>query len=398
MNQYIEPIRSALVSFPLVALLITLPYMLMQYRRYGAVLFFRAALVYSFVLYLMCAYFLVILPLPSVEKVRALTSARIQLVPFLEVAELFQKAPVDWAVPATWYRLVWNRSFFQIAANVLMLMPFGIYLRYYFGFSFQKTVLYSFLLSLFFELTQLTGLYGLYPRPYRLADVDDLITNTLGGMLGYAVAPLFMRVLPTREQLDARAYHKGEQVSVTRRAFAALVDVALMALLALVVLFTVPATYPTGKGARDFTLWMFTYYSASIGVYFVLGEWLTGGRSLGKSLLRLRLVDRRTGKRPKLWQCVVRYFVLYLVVAPTPAVILLIILMGSQTGYSLWMVLGCLALLAVYMLFWLLLAIHVLTHDNKLLHDKLSMTQNVSTLRHPFGRHRHKKEQPKLPS
>ena len=58
MSQYIEPVKSALVLFPFVALVLTLPYMLFQYRRYGAVLLLRTAIVYSFVLYLMCAYFL----------------------------------------------------------------------------------------------------------------------------------------------------------------------------------------------------------------------------------------------------------------------------------------------------------------------------------------------------
>ena len=33
--------------------------------------------------------------------------------------------------------------------------------------------IFSFLLSLFFEVTQLTGLYFLYPGSYRLFDVDD---------------------------------------------------------------------------------------------------------------------------------------------------------------------------------------------------------------------------------
>ena len=88
MSQYIEPVKSALVLFPFVALVLTLPYMLFQYRRYGAVLLLRTAIVYSFVLYLMCAYFLVILPLPDVETVGGLTSARVQLIPFREVADL----------------------------------------------------------------------------------------------------------------------------------------------------------------------------------------------------------------------------------------------------------------------------------------------------------------------
>ena len=72
---------------------------------------------------------------------------------------------MDPSRPATWYRLVWNRDFFQIVANVAMFTPLGIYLRYYFGCSLKKTLLFSLLLSLFFELTQLTGLYGYYRGP-----------------------------------------------------------------------------------------------------------------------------------------------------------------------------------------------------------------------------------------
>ena len=45
-------------------------------------------------------------------------------------------------------------------------------------------------LSLTVELTQLTGLWGLYPCPYRQFDVDDLILNTTGVALGFAVVRL----------------------------------------------------------------------------------------------------------------------------------------------------------------------------------------------------------------
>ena len=55
----------------------------------------------------------------------------------------------------------------------------------------MKTMIASFCLSLFFELTQLSGLYFIYPRPYRLFDVNDLVTNTLGGIIGFVVTPLF---------------------------------------------------------------------------------------------------------------------------------------------------------------------------------------------------------------
>ncbi len=45
----------------------------------------------------------------------------------------------------------------------LLVLPFGVYLRYYFKCSFfKKTVLASFYCHYFFELTQLSGLLFLF--------------------------------------------------------------------------------------------------------------------------------------------------------------------------------------------------------------------------------------------
>ena len=101
--------------------------------------------------------------------------------------------------------------------NLLLCLPFGVYLHYYFQKSFGKTLFYTFLLSLFFELTQLSGLYFIYPRGYRLFDVDDLILNTLGGVIGYFVATIFMRVLPSRRKIDDKAYLLGQKISFLKR-------------------------------------------------------------------------------------------------------------------------------------------------------------------------------------
>ena len=60
-----------------------------------------------------------------------------------------------------------------------------------------------------FELTQLSALFGIYPRPYRLCETDDLITNTLGGMIGYWLSRPLTRHLPSRERIDEVAYRRG---------------------------------------------------------------------------------------------------------------------------------------------------------------------------------------------
>ena len=61
---------------------------------------------------------------------------------------------------------------------------------------------------MFLELTQLSGLYGIYPRPYRLFDTSDLINNSLGTLVGFWLTPALVFFLPSRERLDAIAYRK----------------------------------------------------------------------------------------------------------------------------------------------------------------------------------------------
>ena len=79
---------------------------------------------------------------------------------------------------------------------------------------------YTFLLSLFFELTQLTGLYFIYPRPYRLFDVDDLMINMLGGILGYFIMNKLKVLLPSREEIN-----DSVKVSVLRKITSILINI-----------------------------------------------------------------------------------------------------------------------------------------------------------------------------
>ena len=148
----------------------------------------------------------------------------------------------------------------------------------------------------------------IYPRPYRLFDVDDLITNTLGAALGYLAAPLPMKILPSQERLDHVAYRKGERVSIFRAAVAAGVDWALCAIVA------VPVSAALGVRSGRRILFI---YIASVLVYFIFIQYLTGGRTLGKALCRVRLV-REDGGRPKFWQVAVRCMSLYLILLAAP--------------------------------------------------------------------------------
>lgn len=75
----------------------------------------------------------------------------------------------------------WGRLFIKnIVGNVIMFVPYGFFVgKYSSGKSFLLTIFLIFLASFSIEVTQLA--IG------RVFDVDDIILNVLGGMLGYFV-------------------------------------------------------------------------------------------------------------------------------------------------------------------------------------------------------------------
>ena len=266
---YIKSIQIALLAFPILAFFITLPYMIINYRKYGSINKLRTLILYSFVLYLLTMYFLVILPLPDPDTVHTTYTQMLNLIPFTFVFDFLKESPFEISKPATWALSVKDPTFYVPAFNVLMLIPFGMYLRYYFKCSFKKTLLLTALLSLFFELTQLSGLYFLYPGPYRLADIDDIIQNTTGGCIGYALGVLVMRLLPSRDKIDKEALEAGSQVSQIRVGLSLLIDTIIVAI-----------PYNLSNTTIPFSLF--------IALYFAVAP-LFNGKTLGSALLRFKL-------------------------------------------------------------------------------------------------------------
>ena len=145
---YINTIKTAVYLFPFIALLLTAPYMLYEYRKYGAILILRTMIVYSFIFYLMTAYFMTILPLPNLESVSGLTTPVMELRPFHAIELIFTDSPLVMSDPGTYLATLTSNSFLQVFFNILLVVPFGVYLRYYYKRSLFETFIFSFLLSL----------------------------------------------------------------------------------------------------------------------------------------------------------------------------------------------------------------------------------------------------------
>lgn len=83
----------------------------------------------------------------------------------------------------------------QYVLNIIMTVPFGILLPLLIPkINFKKTVLYTFLFSLSIETTQLL-MCLIFKANAWFFDIDDLITNTLGGVIGYLLYLIFQKIL-----------------------------------------------------------------------------------------------------------------------------------------------------------------------------------------------------------
>lgn len=358
LDGYLEPIISACILFPFIAGLFTVPFMARQYRRFGGIAFMRIITVYSFILYSMCAFLLTVLPLPSIEAVRKMPYHEIRLIPFNDLFIGLQKAGFSLSEPSTlvswdiWKRFLTSSDLFQIIANIVMQVPLGFYLRYYFRRSWKQTLLIGFLVSLFYELTQLSGLYFIYPKPYRFTEIDDLINNTLGAMIGYFITPLLAKLLPGRDEMDKISYDKGHRITVMRRIFAAAVDWLIFSFL-----WGVITILPMDENiAMVFVSVGFFGYIAWVLLYFVLLQWLMKGRTPGKALIRIKVVsDEDKTSPPRLGQLAVRYCMIYFLTMPLLMIELMLLAVLGLTAYAsesfrLALIISCFVIVALTLL------------------------------------------------
>lgn len=365
---YFGIIKTAVLVFPFLALALSLPIFIYQYRKNGSFVFWRGVIIYSFIFYMLTAYFLIILPLPSIETVRHLTTPRMNLEPLMFVQEFIKHTPLVLTDPHTYLKTLLSSSFLQPAFNILLTVPFGIYLRYYFHRPLKQVFVFGFCLSLFFELTQLSGLYGIYPRPYRLFDVDDLLLNTSGAVLGYGVAPLFAKLFPAPSELARLEQKSALKVSYLRRFTAWMVDMLIYSVLMSFV----------GLFNGNFVLGHYIL----VTLLFVALPLVTKGQTFGKMLVRIKIVGQ-TGQPATFWQIVGRQGQLYYLILPfmtfwTPYWLAFTGTVSDKNLEAAYIVaLGSLFVCLVY----LLSVVIALVFRTRLVYEKLSKTKEIAVIK-----------------
>lgn len=159
---------------------------LVHFRVSGRSRLLHSLLIYAFWLFGLTIAVLIVLPLPEISPDFCAIYRRAstpQTVPFRFVRDIARASGLRYQISLT--AIVGNFSFLQAFTNVAAFVPLGIYLRGFSRRGLLAAILAGFALSLSFEVVQGTGIFGLYPCPYRQFDVDDLILNTAGTLIGY---------------------------------------------------------------------------------------------------------------------------------------------------------------------------------------------------------------------
>ena len=301
MSSYVRVALAGVLTFPLVAALALVPYMVYEYRRYGSIPAWKSFVVFSLILYAICAYYMVILPLPANREAYVAYAAVPNLVPFRFVGELSvaaRQVGLSPTAPATWLAFLRTSYAYVFLFNVLLTCPVGFFCHYLFGGRWWHAVLAGFATSLFFELTQLSGLYGIYAHPYRLFDVDDLVVNTAGALVGYVGTLPVCRMLPDIDDVNARAIERGRSYpSVSRRLLALVFDLVLLAVVAWASrrgLAALPGAVGTSAGLARLEA-----DTLAITLVFVVVPLVASGATVGQRILRMRVVSPDGSDAPR---------------------------------------------------------------------------------------------------
>ncbi len=289
------PALVAILFGVIVGVLLFVPFVAVQYRKQGRLTLRRTLLWSGFLVYCLALWTYTLLPLPAPDEI---VCAPTQLRPFQFVRDVF-----DYPAGSAG-QLARNPAVMQVALNVMLFVPLGFFIRLVWRRGFAVATAAGFAISLAIETTQLTGVWGVYPCSYRLFDVDDLMANTagalLGGLLSIALRPwLSGRGTPT-EAAEPRP------VTVPRRLLGMLCDVLSVWLIGgfAGVLVNVWRLYATDADPTTFDQGPASFAASAVPLVVIGALVLATGRTVGDLAVMIRWEG---GVRPRAVGRLLRY-------------------------------------------------------------------------------------------
>ncbi|EIC07331.1 VanZ family protein [Microbacterium laevaniformans OR221] len=186
-NELYSGVVALAIGF-VVGIVLFVPFVAISYRRRGRLTVGRFLLWAAALVYFWAIWTYTLLPLPDAENY-VCAGVNLNISAFVDDLR-GARSLTDFAV-------------LQLALNVLLFLPLGFFLRVLGGRGILVAFVTGLLVSLTIESTQLTGVWGLYPCAYRVFDVDDMLTNTVGAVLGSLVALIVPRRWRVRRSTDA---------------------------------------------------------------------------------------------------------------------------------------------------------------------------------------------------
>ena len=360
METTLRAIYIALQAAPVIAMLLILPYTIFNYVRAKRINVRSSTYIYVFILYFLCAYFMTMLPLPSAEDFADMRPVRelIQLVPFKSFFDIRSETVF--------------RDVAILIFNVFITIPLGFFLRFLFGVDLKKTVLIGFLTALFYEVTQITGIFFIYPRPYRIFDVDDLIINTLGAIIGFWITPLLSGLLPD-PQKNGRQLVQGSEVSLFQRCVAFFIDDCFILVASVATIAAVPFLRQFLMQSNHFFRFPVFYI-----LFLLLGgcySLLFAGGSPGAKLTGLMLMTKG-GERASRGRCAMRFCLINSSVIANPFWVYFFMTVNKEYAGAasiIWVLFGALLMLCAAAVL-LELTFNAVTHGSSMFYDRMLKT------------------------
>ena len=222
MSLWRQNAQTSIILGLIVFMMMFIPGLMWQYWRHGQFSFRRMLGWFAVCVYTTALFVYTLMPLPS-NRVAWCADHHVgyNLTPFAFINDIREET-----AGMTLAQVARSFPVLQVAFNVILFVPFGVIMRRYFGRGIVLSTLAGLATSAFIEASQYTGLFGIYPCSIRVADVDDIMTNTLGALLGAILAPALLWWMPSGRELTAKRL-APRPVTAGRRWIGMLLDATL---------------------------------------------------------------------------------------------------------------------------------------------------------------------------
>lgn len=181
----------------------------------------------------------------------------------------------------------------QVVLNLLLFVPLGLLLRRWVVRSVGSAVFIGLGVSVVIEVLQGTGLLGVYPCPYRIADVDDVLVNTTGTALGALLVRAFewrrhgIDSLTHRERTPRRVRSWRRWVGMLLDVIAGVVVAVLVQAASRGLVLAVPATRTVVQGHTGLVVTLVASLLTALLAVSLLPAVSEGGATLGQTVMLL---------------------------------------------------------------------------------------------------------------